>query len=129
MNGLYGIEILSNPLFAKVGCFCINLISLGIKRISTLYLETHTVTHCATRLTGDQKVIHVIDNKIERESKLVRKSVTIQFETIFLNAFNLNTVQGEIPTDAAALTLSTVDPTLTGNAVTPHLDFNKDVKN
>ena len=59
--------------------------ALDIKKISTLYTETHCVTHCSTRLTGDKRVNYVLDNRLERESKLIRKqSVTVLAEKTFL---------------------------------------------
>ena len=105
--------------------------ALDIKHISTLYTETHCVTHTATRLTGDTSVNLALDNKIERESKLNRKhSVTVQAEQVFRTAFDMNTVQGEIPTDAEHLTLTLPDPDQTP-VPTPHshqTQFIKDVK-
>ena len=104
--------------------------AMGIKKISTLYLETHAVTHSTTRLKGDQRVNHVLDNKIERESQLVRKqSVTVEAETIFTRSLNLNTVQGEIPTDPKDLTLSGVEVlTLPNTRATPSHKFISEVK-
>ena len=72
--------------------------ALNIKKISTLYTETHTVTHCSTRLKGDQLVNLIMDNKIERESKLQRKkSITVTAENIYQSAVSRHMVQGEIP--------------------------------
>ena len=80
---------------------------MDIKKISTLFKETHSVTHSSTRLSGDKKVNFALDSKIERESTFIRKkSVTVQAEHLFNSAFNLNCVQGEVPTDPANLTLS-----------------------
>ena len=105
--------------------------SLGIKQISTLYLETHTVTHCSVRLKGDARVNHVLDNRLERESALIRKqSVTVEAERIYKRALNYNMVQGEIPTDSAELTLSE-GPVLIlpGVQTTPSHKFITEVKN
>ena len=85
--------------------------ALDIKKISTLFTETHCITHSSTRLTGDRLVNFVLDNKIERESNLTRKhSVTVHAEQVFRSAFNYNSVQGEIPTDAAYFTLPGQEP-------------------
>ena len=71
---------------------------MNIKKISTLYTETHCVSHAATRLKGDNMVNMVLDCKISRESQYTRKhSVTVQAEEIFQSAKNRNTVCGEIP--------------------------------
>ena len=72
--------------------------AMNIKKISTLYTETHCVSHAATRLKVDDRVNMVLDCKIIRESQYTRKhSVTIQAEEIFQSARNMNTVAGEIP--------------------------------
>ena len=72
--------------------------AMGIKKISTLYLEAHATTHCSTRLKGDSSVNLIVDNRLARETQLVRKqSVTVQSENIFKTALGRNTVQGEIP--------------------------------
>ena len=72
--------------------------AMNIKKISTLYTETHCVSHAATRLKGDDRVNMVLDCKISRESQYTRKhSVTIQADEIFQSARNMNTVSGEIP--------------------------------
>ena len=42
---------------------------LDIKKISTLYTETHCVTHCSTRLKGDRLVNLLLDNRLQRECK------------------------------------------------------------
>ena len=48
----------------------------------------------------------MLDNRIERESKLIRKhSVTVLAEKTFQSSLNHNMVQGEIPTDPTELTL------------------------
>ena len=71
---------------------------LDIKKISTLYKETHAISHSSTRLKGDACVNLALDNRLARESQLVRKqSVTVQSERIFKTALGRNTVQGEIP--------------------------------
>ena len=52
--------------------------AMNIQKISTLYTETHAVTHCSTRLKGDKLVNLILDNRIARESKLQRKkSITV----------------------------------------------------
>ena len=48
----------------------------------------------------------MLDNRIERESKLIRKySVTVLAEQTFQSSLDRNMVQGEIPTDPTELTL------------------------
>ena len=47
--------------------------ALDIKKISTLYKEVHATSHCSTRLKGDTGVNLAIDNRLARESKLIRK--------------------------------------------------------
>ena len=47
--------------------------ALNIKNISALYMECHAVTHASTRLTGDNRVNLVIDNRLTRESQYLRK--------------------------------------------------------
>ena len=72
--------------------------ALNIKKVSTLYKEAHCTTHAATRLKGDSKVNQVLDNKLERESNFTRKkSITVEAESVYRFALNLNMVQGEIP--------------------------------
>ena len=72
--------------------------ALHIKKISTLYKESHATTHCSTRLKGDTGVNLALDNRLARESQFVRKqSVTVQSEQIYQRALGRNTVQGEIP--------------------------------
>ena len=72
--------------------------ALNIKKISTLYTETHCVTHCSTRLKGDRSVNLLLDNRLQRESKLSRKkSITVQAERVYQSALNRNMVAGEIP--------------------------------
>ena len=71
---------------------------MNIKKISTLYTEAHSVTHCSTRLKGDRLVNSVLDNKLQRESNLQRKhSITVTAENYYQTAVNRNMVQGEIP--------------------------------
>ena len=88
--------------------------ALDIKNISTLYKETHAVTHASTRLIGDSRVNQIIDNKLVRESRYSRKqSVTVQSESVFKNAFNYNCIQGEIPgTTPEDLPLSDAEETV-----------------
>ena len=58
--------------------------ALDIKKISTLYKEVHATSHCSTRLKGDRGVNLAIDNRLTRESNLVRKkSITVQSEHIY----------------------------------------------
>ena len=72
--------------------------ALNIKNISSLYIESHAVTHAATRLLGDLRVNTIIDNRLDRESDYVRKqSVTVRSEAEFQKAFSYNCVQREIP--------------------------------
>ena len=72
--------------------------AMNIKKISTLYTEAHSVTHCSTRLKGDRLVNSVLDNKLQRESKLQRKlSITVTAEKYYQTAAGRNSVQGEIP--------------------------------
>ena len=72
--------------------------AMNIKKISTLYTETHSVTHCSTRLKGDRLVNIVLDNRIERESAYQRKkSVTVTAESYYQSAVGRHMVQGEIP--------------------------------
>ena len=49
---------------------------LGVKSISELYTETHTVSHTRTRLKGDLTVNNVIDVTLEREAQYTRKKST-----------------------------------------------------
>ena len=72
---------------------------MNIKNISSLYLESHAVTHAATRLRGDLRVNAIIDNRLLRESDYVRKqSVTVRSEAVYQQALNYNCVQGKVPT-------------------------------
>ena len=72
--------------------------ALHIKNISSLYKETHAITHCSTRLKGDTGVNLALDNRLARESQFTRKqSVTVQSEHIYHRARGRNTVQDEIP--------------------------------
>ena len=82
--------------------------SLDIKSISQMYTETHTVSHTRTRLKGDTPVNNAINCTLEREGVwTTKKSTTVQCESIYMNAKQLNSVQGETPTftgeDAARL--------------------------
>ena len=80
---------------------------LNIKKISTLYTESHCISHCSTRLKGDKIFNSVLDNRLERESKLTRKqSITVLADKHHQSALNDNLIQGEIPTDPALITLS-----------------------
>ena len=94
--------------------------AIDIKNISTLYKEAHTVSHVATRLKADQKVNIALDNRLDRECNYTRrKSITFEAENTFKSAFNLNTVQGEVPgstPEIPGLTISELgveDPVLT----------------
>ena len=100
--------------------------ALDIKNISTLYKETHAVTHASTRLQADDRVNQIIDNKLARESQLIRKqSVTVQSESVYKDALNYNCVQGEIPgVTPEVLPLSDEDNT----ALPPPQKFVEDVK-
>ena len=81
--------------------------ALNIKKISTLYTETHCISHSSTRLKGDKRVNYVLDNRIQRESQHTRKqSITVLAEQHHISALNMNMVQGKIPTDRIELTLS-----------------------
>ena len=72
--------------------------ALNIKKISTLYKETHAVSHASTRLKGDSRVNLALDNRLARESNYTRKqSITVESEKFYRSAFGRNTVQGEIP--------------------------------
>ena len=72
--------------------------ALNIKNISSLYKESHAVSHASTRLQGDDKVNIALDNRLNRESKLVKKqSVTVRAEEAFKSAYNYSCVQGEVP--------------------------------
>ena len=72
--------------------------AMNIKRIHTLYTETHCVSHAATRLKGDSTVNAVLDCKVHIELQFTRKhSVTVQAEQTFQSVKNRNTVSGEIP--------------------------------
>ena len=103
--------------------------ALNVKKISTLYYETHAVTHCSSRLKGDKKVNLVIDNRLERESQYVRtKSVTVISEQTYQSALNCNMVQGEIPTHPSEIVIST-EPVLTPPSTEPSHTFISEVKN
>ena len=68
--------------------------ALDIKRISALYKETHAVSHASTHLKADYKVNLALDNRLARESQLVRKQpITVQSEQLFKSPFGRNTVQ------------------------------------
>ena len=47
--------------------------AMDIKRIHTLYTETHCVSHASTRLKGDSTVNSVLDCKVQLESQFTRK--------------------------------------------------------
>ena len=111
--------------------------ALDIKKISTLYTETHCVTHCSTRLKGDRLVNLLLDNRLQRESKLVRKkSITVQAEKVYQSALNRNMVAGEIPgttPDNIQLTLSdtevlTIPGEVGGEPIPPSNKFIEEVK-
>jgi hypothetical protein len=113
--------------------------AMDIKRIHTLYTETHCVSHAATRLKGDNTVNSVLDCKVKRESQFTRKhSVTVQAEQTYQSVKNRNTVLGEIPgttPDNIRINVTEDDGTervLTlpgdGGDVAPPLAFVNDVK-
>ena len=103
--------------------------ALNVKKISTLYYETHAVTHCSSRLKGDKKVNLVIDNRLERESQYVRtKSVTVISEQTYQSALNCNMVQGEIPTHPSEIVIST-ELVITPPSTEPSHTFISEVKN
>ena len=71
---------------------------LGIKSISELYTEVHTVSHTRTRLKGDTIVNSAINATIERESVFTRKKSTcIEAEARFQTAVLSCSPLGEIP--------------------------------
>ena len=73
-------------------------IGLGVKSISELYTEVHTVSHTRTRLKGDNIVNNAIDSSIARESNFTRKKSTcVEAETRFQTALHTCTESGEIP--------------------------------
>ena len=69
--------------------------ALDIKNISTLYTETHTLSHVSTCLTGDWKVNIALDNRLARESNYTRKSPLQSKLNIFLN-LPLATIQSRV---------------------------------
>ena len=72
---------------------------LGVKSISELYTEVHSVSHTRTRLKGDPIVNSAINATIQRESDYTRKKSTcVAAETTFLKALESHTVLGEVPT-------------------------------
>ena len=76
---------------------------LGVKAISEMYKEVHTVSHTRTRLKGDSIVNSAIDATIQRESEYTRKKSTcIEAETVFRTALESNTVMGAMPTFTGA---------------------------
>ena len=82
--------------------------TLGIKSISQTYTEMHTVSHTRTRLKGDTTVNNATDCTLEREGGwTTKKSTAVECEALYMNAKQLNSIQGEIPTftgeDAAKL--------------------------
>ena len=73
-------------------------VGLGIKSISELYTEVHTLSHTRTRLKGDVVVNSAIDATIERESAYTRKKSTcIESEERLQTALTSCTAIGEIP--------------------------------
>ena len=61
-----------------------------------MYTETHTVSHTQSRLKGDTFVNSAINCTLEREGVwTTKKSTTVQCESIYMNAKQLNSVQGE----------------------------------
>ena len=97
--------------------------ALDIKNISTLYKECHAVTHASSRLLSDSRVNLVIDNKLKRESRLVRKqSITVCAEDAYISAMNYNCVQGEMPSSIPDSENDTPDST-------PLQKFINDIKN
>ena len=72
--------------------------ALNIKDISTLYKDANSVTHCSTRLKGDNKFNLALDNRLERESNYTqKKTITVEAEAIYNRALNYIMIQGEIP--------------------------------
>ena len=72
---------------------------LGVKSISELYTEVHTVSHTRTRLKGDAVVNSAINASIQRESDYThKKSTCVAAENTFLKALESHTVMGEVPT-------------------------------
>ena len=71
---------------------------LGVKSISELYMECHTVSHTRTRLKGDLTVNAAINATLERESEFThKKSTCVEAEKIFKESLHTNTVLDEIP--------------------------------
>ena len=71
---------------------------LGVKSISELYREVHTVSHTRTRLKGDAVVNSAINASIRRESDYTRKKSTcVAAENTFLKALESHTVMDEVP--------------------------------
>ena len=73
-------------------------VGLGIKSISELYTEVHTLSHTRTRLKGVAVVNSAIDATIARESAYTRKKSTcIESEERLQTALTACTAMGEIP--------------------------------
>ena len=49
-----------------------------------MYKECHILTHAAVRLRGDELVNKAINNKLNREVQLARKSITVDAEERYL---------------------------------------------
>ena len=94
--------------------------------------STYVIVHI--RLKGDRLVNLLLDNRLQRETKLVRKkSITVQAERVYKSALNRNMVAGEIPgttPENICLTLSETEVlTLPGeDPVPPSSKFIENVK-
>ena len=48
---------------------------LNFKRISDIYLESHTVLYGRSRTSADIRVNNALDSKLERETKWTKKNI------------------------------------------------------
>ena len=93
------------------------------------------MTHCSTRLKGDKLVNLLLDNRLQRETKLVRKkSITVRAEQVYKSALGRNMVAGKIPgttPDNIRLTLSDTEVIILPGEepISPSTKFIEQVKN
>ena len=74
---------------------------MDCQSISSLYMETHTVSHTRTRLQGHAQVNHVLDTTLQRENKLSstqnKLRTTSVAEKTFREVMDMNHLQEEAP--------------------------------
>ena len=74
---------------------------MNVQSISSLYIESHSVSHSRTRLQGDAQINHVLDTTLQREQNLSKIQNKLRTTTVTENTFrevlDKNLVDGEIP--------------------------------